>query len=84
MSKQNDIETYINTITGATVTTAALCDACKCTLPTVLTFIKNNPNRFEKVKRGTYTVKAIMLTQTSEVFVENSHNSVHSLPAHEW
>ena len=58
MSKQQNIERYINTIVGGTVTTTSLCLSVGCTLPTVLTYIKNNPDRFEKVKRGTYTILA--------------------------
>lgn len=66
MSKQQSIENYINTIVGATVTTSALCAATKCTLPTVLSFIKNNPHRFEKVKRGTYTIRVSNTLPTHE------------------
>jgi len=58
MSKHSNISTYINTIVGATVTTKALCASCNCTLPTILTYIKSNANRFEKVGRGKYTIKA--------------------------
>lgn len=79
MSKQKDIEDYINTIVGATVTTNALCTACKCTLPTILAFIKNNPHRFEKVKRGTYSIKgAAAISTTSSAAVSSDR------PAHEW
>lgn len=66
MSKQNDILNYVNTIVGATVSTTALCESCKCTLPTVLTFIKNNSSRFEKVKRGHYRVLAAMTNVTQQ------------------
>ena len=58
MSKQDTIEQYINTIIGGTVTTKALCDATQTTLPTVLTYIRKNPQRFQKVSRGTYTILA--------------------------
>lgn len=70
MAKSQAIETYINTIIGATVTTKALCVATGCSLPTVLAFIKNHPNRFEKVKRGTYTVRAVSVTSNTT----NSNN----------
>lgn len=74
MSKQNQIEQYINTIVGGTITTASLCVAAGCTLPTVLSYIKNNPHRFEKVKRGTYTILAakqeMQAGSTSSVAVE--------------
>jgi hypothetical protein len=58
MSKSQDIENYINTIVGATVSTTALCTSCGCTLPTVLSYIRNNPSRFEKAGRGKYLIKA--------------------------
>lgn len=64
MSKQQVIEDYINTIVGGTVTTSALVQATKCSLPTVLSYIKNNPSRFEKVKRGTYMVRAAVTSNT--------------------
>lgn len=79
MSKQKDIEEYINTIVGATVTTSALCTACKCTLPTILTFIKNNPHRFEKTKRGTYTIKGAAALHVVTDSVVSSDR-----PVHEW
>jgi len=62
MAKRDAIEHYINTIVGATVTTKALCVATGCSLPTVLSFIKDNASRFEKVKRGTYTIRAASVT----------------------
>jgi hypothetical protein len=58
MSKQKKIEEYINTIVGATISTTSLATSAGCTLPTVLTFIKNNPHRFTKVSRGRYTIVA--------------------------
>jgi hypothetical protein len=65
MSKQQVIEDYINTIIGGTVSTTALVQATNCSLPTVLSYIKNNPSRFEKVKRGTYLIKASTVTSVS-------------------
>jgi hypothetical protein len=66
MSKQNDIMNFINTVEGQTFSTSQLCDAAKCTLPTVLTFIKNNPSRFTKVRRGIYTVNStISIAETA-------------------
>ena len=59
MSKSQNIQTYIDTIVGATVTTKALCASCNCTLPTLLTYIRNNPSRFEKAGHGKYVIKAI-------------------------
>ena len=74
MSKQKDIETYINTIVGATVTTTALATASKCSLPTVLAYIKNNPQRFTRVSRGKYTINASVTSNTD----------TSNLPTHEW
>lgn len=79
MSKQQDIHNYINTIVGATVTTSSLCIACKCTLPTVLTYIKNNPNRFEKVSRGSYRILAATMTNTT-----NTPAPQIGVPQHDW
>ena len=59
MSKTQNIQAYIDTIIGATVTTKALCASAGCTLPTLLTYIRNNPFRFEKAGHGKYTIKAV-------------------------
>jgi len=56
MSKQQNIQAYIDTIIGATVTTKSLCLASNCTLPTMLAYIKNNPNRFSKIAHGKYLI----------------------------
>lgn len=69
MSKQTKIEEYINTIIGGTVTTKALCQATGTTLPTVLTFIRKNPQRFHRVARGMYTILSAS-TQSSD---NNTH-----------
>lgn len=79
MSKQQSIEDYINTVIGATVTTSALATATKCSLPTVLSYIKNNSHRFEKVKRGTYTIKAAALASPV-----SSDTQTHSHSSFEW
>ena len=59
MSKTQNIQAYIDTIIGATVTTKALCTSAGCTLPTMLTYIRNNPSRFEKAGHGKYIIKAV-------------------------
>lgn len=56
MTKQQNIQAYIDTIIGGTVTTKSLALATGCTLPTLLTFIRNNSDRFKKVKHGTYLI----------------------------
>jgi len=67
MTKQQNIQAYIDTIVGGTVTTKSLSLATSCTLPTLLTFIKNNPNRFRKVKHGTYLILSpAVSTDTTE------------------
>jgi len=58
LSKQTRIQEYVNTIVGATVTTKSLCISCNCTLPTVLTYINNNPQRFQKTGHGSYRILA--------------------------
>jgi hypothetical protein len=67
MTKQHNIQAYIDTIVGGIVTTKSLSLATSCTLPTLLTFIKNNPNRFRKVKHGTYLILSpAVSTDTTE------------------
>jgi hypothetical protein len=67
MTKQQNIQAYIDTIIGGTVTTKSLSLATSCTLPTLLTFIKNNPNRFRKIKHGTYLIlSSAVSTDTTE------------------
>ena len=56
MSKQQNIQAYIDTIIGTTITTKSLCLACNCTLPTMLAYIKNNPKRFSKIAHGKYAI----------------------------
>lgn len=81
MSKQQVIEQYINTIVGGTVTTAALVQATKCSLPTVLSYIRKNPSRFEKVKRGTYIIRANVTSSNN--MAPQTPNST-NLPRHDW
>lgn len=80
MAKKQVIEDYINTVIGATVTTNALCIATGCSLPTVLSYIKDHPERFDKVKRGTYTIKAAAFTSSSV----SSDTQTSSHPTFEW
>lgn len=74
-SKQNAIATYIDTIIGGTVTTKALCESTGTTLPTVLSFIRNNSSRFEKAGRGKYTIRAASVT---------NNTTDTNIPSHEW
>lgn len=72
MTKQQNIETYINTVIGAIVTTSALAKSTGCTLPTVLKYIKNNPNRFQKEGKGTYRILAVSTVVTEATTQANN------------
>lgn len=52
------IESYINERIGQIITPAQITEALECTAPTTYAFIKNNPNRFEKISAGQYRVLA--------------------------
>ena len=69
MTKQQNIHAYIDTIIGGTVTTKSLALATNCTLPTLLTFIKNNSDRFKKIKPGTYLIlsPAVSIDTTEDI-----------------
>ena len=76
VAKQHIIETYLNTISGATVKVSALCTATGTTYPTMQKFIANNPHRFELVSRGTYRIRAASIIQNI-----SSSNTVDSIIA---
>jgi hypothetical protein len=50
------IESYINERIGQTITPAQITEAVQCTAPTTYAFIKNNPQRFEKLSAGQYRI----------------------------
>jgi len=56
MSKQTQITEFINSNPQSVYTTAELCQHIGCSLPTILKFIKENADRFEKQSRGTYKI----------------------------
>lgn len=58
MAKQTEILTFVNNNTNQQYRTADMCQQIGCSLPTLLKFIKNNPERFTKVSHGVYTIKA--------------------------
>jgi hypothetical protein len=60
MSKQKVIDEFVNQNVGSTFKTSQICELCNVTLPTVLTYIKQNPSRFTKVKRGIYTINTTL------------------------
>lgn len=56
MSKQTQIMEFVQSNPSTTWTTAELCEQTKCSLPTVLKFIKENSHLFEKRGRGSYRI----------------------------
>ena len=65
MSKQHLIGQYVSQHEGETISTTELASNVGVTLPTVLTFIKNHPDQFEKVARGRYALRALQVEQPS-------------------
>lgn len=82
MSKQRDIENYINASVNTQISTKLIAQMCNCTLPTVLTFIKNNPHRFQKVSRGQYMI--LPLAAMHAMNHDNTPAPQIGLPHHEW
>lgn len=68
MSKQQLIQQFVDDNIGQEYRTVAIAEVVGCTLPTVLSFIKNNPDRFEKISHGKYLIKS----QTFSVSVSDS------------
>lgn len=52
------IESFINTKIGTIISPAEIIEAVQCTAPTAYAYIKNNPNRFEKISAGKYRILA--------------------------
>lgn len=50
------IESFINQNVGTVISPAQIIDAVHCTAPTVYSYIKSNPHRFEKTAAGQYRV----------------------------
>lgn len=84
MSKQKMIDDFINQNIGQTFKTSQICTLCECTLPTVLSYIKQNPSRFTKVKRGIYTINASIATIVESVTVSNSSQTFLPSTAFDW
>lgn len=72
MSKQQLIAQYVDQHIGETITTTQLAEAVGCTLPTVLSFIKNNEQRFVKTGRGRYAIREAATVQQDEVVESNT------------
>lgn len=64
MSKQTQITQFITDNSGSTYRTADMCEQIGCSLPTLLKFIKANPDMFEKTGHGIYTLNANTKTMT--------------------
>ena len=84
-SKQLLIEQFINAHPFQQVSTTALAATLNISLPTVLSYIKNHPHRFTKVKHGWYQIQpndhdvvdtTTTVTTVSTVAVDHHHPSV--------
>ena len=86
MSKQHLIGQYVAQHLGESISTNDLALEVGVSLPTVLTYIKNHPDQFEKVSRGRYLIKSVNAYEVtnvhlSEAFIEASQvseNAQHS------
>jgi hypothetical protein len=58
-AKQNAIRNWINEHVGETFSTVQLAKDLGISLPTLLSYIKNNEDRFSKVKHGAYRIEAV-------------------------
>jgi len=83
MSKQQQLNDFATNNSGETFRTADICIAVDCSLPTVLNFIKKNPNLFEKTGHGIYKV----LSSTQQMVAGESAYAASSVdvaePVHE-
>jgi len=84
MSKQKIIDDFINENVGLTFSTRQLCTLCNCTLPTVLSYIKQNDARFTKVKRGIYTINASIASIVESVAAEQSSQTMSTSNVFDW
>lgn len=57
-AKQQLIVSYIDNNPGTTFNTVVLSQQIGISLPTLLSYIKNNPTKFAKVKHGWYTIES--------------------------
>ena len=84
MSKQKIIDDFINQNIGNTFKTSQICELCNVTLPTVLSYIKQNPTRFTKVKRGIYTINASIALIVQSVSENNSSQTFLPSTVFDW
>lgn len=80
MSKQDQIKQFIDNNVGNEYRTADLAEHVGCSLPTILSFIKNNAHRFEKTGHGKYFIKTEAKTMTvSESSISDSEHEIDSV-----
>lgn len=80
MSKQDQIKQFVETNVGREYRTIDIADQVGCSLPTILSFIKNNSTSFEKTGHGKYLIKAEAKTMTvSESSTDNSEHEIDSV-----
>jgi len=65
MSKQTQIRDFVTNNSGNTYKTSQMCEEIGCSLPTLLKFIKENPDMFEKSGHGRYLISANTKTMTA-------------------
>jgi DNA-binding MurR/RpiR family transcriptional regulator len=65
MAKAVQIKDYIDNNPNLTIKTKDLAANCNVSLPTVLKFIKDNPERFEKTSYGEYKIIPVSSTEQS-------------------
>jgi hypothetical protein len=68
MSKHNQIMEFINNNVNTSFRTTQMAETVGCSLPTILSFIKNNPSRFNKTGHGIYTI----LPESQEMSISTS------------
>lgn len=56
MSKTAQIQQYVNNNPNLCIKTKDMAENCSVSLPTLLKYIKNNPEQFEKVEHGKYKI----------------------------
>lgn len=84
MSKQKVIDDFINNNVGQTFKTSQICTLCNCTLPTVLAYIKQNPSRFTKVKRGIYTINTSIASIVQSIAANESLQTMSTSNVFDW
>ena len=65
-SKAPVIQEFINKNVNKVYSTKEMCAEIGVSLPTLLSFIKNNRNRFEQMQYGVYKI-----TESSQQFITN-------------